>query len=179
MAKIKAHSLTGRITETLMRTAFRNVKRHRGAAGIDKVSIALFEKNLDQNLLALMRQLKGRTFKPLPVRRVWIPKRGTPERRPLGIPVMRDRAGQALLTQALEPEWEAVFEPHSYGFRPGRSAHDAIEALWNGLKTAQYVLDADSSEVWRKFRQRWPDTLAYVIRVDGGPVVKFHGFVPA
>ena len=60
MAKIKAHSLTGRITEALLRTAFRNVKRNRGAAGIDKVSIAMFEANLEQNLLALMRDLKTR-----------------------------------------------------------------------------------------------------------------------
>ena len=88
VAKIKAHSLTGRITETLMLTAFRNVKRNRGAAGIDKVSIRLFEKNLGQNLLALMRQLKSRTFKPLPLRRVWIPK-GDGKTRPLGIPMIR------------------------------------------------------------------------------------------
>jgi RNA-directed DNA polymerase len=88
VAKIKAHSLTGRITETLMLTAFRNVKRNRGAAGIDKVSIRLFERNLLQNLLALMRQLKSRTYKPLPLRRVWIPK-GDGKTRPLGIPMIR------------------------------------------------------------------------------------------
>lgn len=83
------------------------------------------------------------TAKARPLRRVWIPKRGTDEQRPLGIPVLRDRASQALLKLALEPEWEARFEPHSYGFRPGRSAHDAIEALFNAVKTAKYVLDAD------------------------------------
>ena len=87
VAKIKAHSLTGRITETLMLTAFRNVKRNRGVAGIDKVSIRLFERNLGQNLLALMRQLKSGTFKPLPLRRVWIPK-GDGKTRPLGIPTV-------------------------------------------------------------------------------------------
>src|SRR5439155_15297727 len=61
-----------------------------------------------------------------PVRRIWIPKQGTSEKRALGIPTMEDRARQALLKSALEPEWEAKFEPNSYGFRPGRSAHDAI-----------------------------------------------------
>jgi RNA-directed DNA polymerase len=82
--------------------------------------------------------------KASPLRRVWIPKPGTDEQRPLSIPVMRDRAAQALLTLALEPEWEAVFEPNSYGFRPGRSGHDAIAALHTGLnQKARYVLDAD------------------------------------
>ncbi len=78
-----------------------------------------------------------------PLRRVRIPKPGSDEQRPLGIPTLRDRAAQALLTLVLEPEWEARFEPHSYGFRPGRSAHDAIEAIANAVKRAQYVLDAD------------------------------------
>ena len=74
MAKIKAHSLTGRITRELLHSAFRNVKRNRGVAGIDKVSIAMFEGNLEQNLLALMRSLKEGTFRPHPLRRVYIPK---------------------------------------------------------------------------------------------------------
>jgi RNA-directed DNA polymerase len=65
-----------------------------------------------------------------PVRRVWIPKPGKAEQRPLGIPTMRDRAEQAPAKLALESEWEAQFEPNSYGFRPGRSAHDAIGAIF-------------------------------------------------
>lgn len=82
--------------------------------------------------------------KATPVRRVWIPKPGKTEKRPLGIPTMEERARQALAKQALEPEWEAKFEPNSYGFRPGRSAHDAIVAIGalTNRKT-KYVLDAD------------------------------------
>ena len=79
-----------------------------------------------------------------PTRRVWIPKPGTEEKRPLGIPTMKDRALQALVKLALEPEWEAQFEPNSYGFRPGRSCHDAIEAIYTSInQKAKYVLDGD------------------------------------
>jgi RNA-directed DNA polymerase len=82
--------------------------------------------------------------KPKPLRRVWIPKPGKAEQRPLGIPVVFDRACQALAKQALEPQWEASFEADSYGFRPGRSAHDAIAAIFNTIRAkSKYVLDAD------------------------------------
>jgi RNA-directed DNA polymerase len=82
--------------------------------------------------------------KPKPVRRVWIPKPGKEEKRPLGIPTMLDRAKQALGKMALEPEWEAKFEPNSYGFRPGRSCHDAIEAIYKDIKQKpKFVYDAD------------------------------------
>jgi RNA-directed DNA polymerase len=82
--------------------------------------------------------------KHLPVRRVWIPKPGKTEMRPLGIPTIRDRAEQAMAKEALEPEWEAKFEPNSYGFRPGRSCHDAIEAIFLEIRyKPKYVVDAD------------------------------------
>ena len=79
------------------------------------------------------------------VKRVWIPKPGKTEKRPLGIPTIEDRAKQALATLALEPEWEAKFEPNSYGFRPGRSCHDAIEAIFTNLRHGvdKLVFDAD------------------------------------
>jgi RNA-directed DNA polymerase len=79
-----------------------------------------------------------------PVRRIWIPKNTTDEMRPLGIPVISDRARQSLVKAALEPEWEARFEPNSYGFRPGRNAHDAIKAIYGAIsQKPKYVLDAD------------------------------------
>jgi RNA-directed DNA polymerase len=82
-----------------------------------------------------------------PTRRVWIPKPGTDEKRPLGIPTMYDRALQALVKLGLEPEWEARFEPNSYGFRPGRSCHDAIGAIFNAIRyKTKFVLDADISK---------------------------------
>jgi len=98
--------------------------------------------------MALAERIHPKNWKDLParpVRRVWIPKPGKPdERRPLGIPVMVERAQQALVKMALEPAWEALFEPNSYGFRPGRSCQDAIGAVFLGIcQKPKYVFDAD------------------------------------
>ncbi len=93
--------------------------------------------------LQLVRSLRL-SERSTPTRRVWIPKSNTTEKRPLGIPTLHDRALQALVKQALEPEWEARFEANSYGFRPGRSGQDAVEAIYSTInKKAKYVLDAD------------------------------------
>src|SRR5438552_7557210 len=97
--------------------------------------------------LAMAEHLHPKHWKQMkakPVRRVYIPKPGKLEKRPLGIPVMETRAHQALVKLALEPAWEAKFEPNSYGFRPGRSCQDAITAIWIIINhKAKYVLDAD------------------------------------
>ena len=142
--KLKVHSLTGRITPLLMLQAFKNVKRNRGAAGIDKVSIRMFEANLQENLNALMRELKTRdAFQPKPLRRVLIPK-GKGKMRPLGIPAVRDRVAQEVLRLLLSPVFEPLFHEDSFGFRLGRNCHMALERvldLWRqGYKV---VLDAD------------------------------------
>ena len=118
--KQKVHSLTGRIDERLMLAAFKSVKRNRGAAGIDKVSIAMFEANRDQNLQALMRDLKTGTFEPCPLRRAWIPK-NEKEFRPLGIPAVRDRVAQEVVRRLLNPIFEPLFHGASYGYREGRN----------------------------------------------------------
>jgi len=87
----------------------------------------------------------------MPTRRIWIPKPGKDEMRPLGIPTLYERAKQALVKLVLEPEWEAKFEPNSYGFRPGRSCHDAIEAVFKNIRLKpKYVLDADISKCFDK-----------------------------
>ena len=110
----------------------------KNTAGVDGVK-SLTPKQRT-NLVGKLK-LEG---KAKPTRRVNIPKPGTSETRPLGIPTINDRALQALCKMALEPEWEAKFEPNSYGFRPGRSCHDAIGAIFNNIKQkAKYVLDAD------------------------------------
>lgn len=103
-----------------------------------------------------------------PLRRVWIPKPDSTEKRPLGIPVMQDRALQALLKLVLEPEWEARFEPNSYGFRPGRSAHDAISAIYNCInQRAKWVLDADIEKCFDRI-----DHQRLLTKVDTLPVFR-------
>ncbi|MFM6455397.1 MAG: reverse transcriptase domain-containing protein, partial [Planktothrix sp.] len=104
--------------------------------------------------ITLVNQLKlGHKSKP--TRRIWIPKPGTNEKRPLGIPTMYDRALQSLVKLAMEPEWEAFFEPNSYGFRPGRSAHDAIEAIFLAIRyKPKFVLDADISKCFDKINHQ-------------------------
>jgi RNA-directed DNA polymerase len=111
-------------------------------AGIDGVKSVHPKQRLE--MADLLHPKRVRHSKPQPVRRIDIPKPGKAGKRPLGIPVMLDRAHQHLVKQALEPEWEAKFEPNSYGFRPGRSCHDAIGAIYIQInKKAKYVLDAD------------------------------------
>jgi RNA-directed DNA polymerase len=144
--KIKVHSLTGRIDDRLMREAFKAVKRNRGAAGIDKVSIVMFEENLDDNLDSLQRDLKTRgKFVPKPLRRVWIPKDAKGKKlRPLGIPAVRDRVAQEVVRRLLEPIFEPMFHDCSFGFRPGRSCHMAVERVLSYHKDGDRVtLDAD------------------------------------
>lgn len=143
IAKVKVHSLTGRITQPLVRAAFKAVKRNRGAAGVDRVSISMYEANLDQNLSALERDLKNGSFQPLPLRRKFIDKGGG-KLRPLGIPAVRDRVAQEVLRRLLHPIFEPLFHHASFGFRPGRNCHQALaRALEHHAAGYRVILDAD------------------------------------
>nr|YP_009492312.1 hypothetical protein [Stauridium tetras]AWI68967.1 hypothetical protein [Stauridium tetras] len=105
--------------------------------------------------LKMVDQLRIPT-KAKPLRRVWIPKPGTNEKRPLGIPTIQDRCLQALFKLALEPEWEAQFEPNSYGFRPGKGCHDAVKAIYDStVKGSKYVLDADISKCFDRINHQY------------------------
>lgn len=143
IAKPKAHSLTGRITQPLLLACFQAVKRNRGAAGIDRVSLKMFEANLGQNLAALERDLKSGSYQPLPLRRKFLNKGGG-KFRPLGIPTVRDRLAQEVVRRLLNPIFEPLFHEASFGFRPGRNCHQALEQAlhWHG-QGYRFVLDAD------------------------------------
>jgi RNA-directed DNA polymerase len=112
-------------------------KRTAGVDGVARLS--------PQERCRMVDQLANLKVTAAPIRRVYIPKPGNPdERRPLGIPTMKDRAYQALVKLALEPEWEAQFEANSYAFRPGRSVHDAIEPIFQPIVLLpKYVLETD------------------------------------
>ncbi len=142
--RLKVHSLTGRIDTARMHRAFKSVKKNRGAAGVDKVSLLTFEANLDQNLAALMYDLKHRgSYHAASLRRAYIPK-GKGNWRPLGIPTVRDRVAQEVVRSLLEPIFEPTFSEASFGFRPGRNAHQAIERILEFYQDGyRWVVDAD------------------------------------
>lgn len=115
-----------------------------GAAGVDGQSCALVEAHITQTVGELARLLKAERYEPRPVKRVWIDKLGTNEKRPLGIPTVRDRVVQTALLYVLEPIFERDFGAHSYGFRPGRNAQQAIGRVQALLEQGQtWVVDAD------------------------------------
>ena len=128
--------------------AWRLVKANKGSPGIDGIDFAAIENGtgVDGYLLELGRELQDKTYRASPVRRVMIPK-ADGSKRPLGIPTIRDRVAQMALKLVMEPIFEADFCEHSYGFRPKKSAHDAIdtiaEAMWQGQTQ---VIDADLSK---------------------------------
>ena len=127
-----------------LRSAFGRVKANNGSAGVDYQTIEMYEANLETNLQHLSQTLKDQTYRPKAIRRVWIPKPGSSEKRPLGIPTIRDRVAQAALRGVLEPIFERDFAERSYGFRPNRGCKDALRRVDALLKTGNiWVVDAD------------------------------------
>lgn len=106
--------------------------------------------------------------KATPLRRIWIPKRGTSDKRPIGIPTLQERARQTLVRQVLEPEWEATLSAHFYGFRPGRSCWDAIAAVFNSIKfRPQHLLKVDISKCFDRI-----DHLALLAKLQAPPGIR-------
>jgi RNA-directed DNA polymerase len=127
-----------------LQAAYEKVKANRGSAGVDHVSIEHFHRHRDENLEKLHTGLNAGTYFPQAVRRVYIPKPGSAQGRPLGIPTVRDRVVQTALRNVLEPIFERDFAAHSYGFRPGRGCKDALRRVQRLLKDGyKYVVDAD------------------------------------
>jgi RNA-directed DNA polymerase len=127
-----------------LRAAFDAVAANQGAAGVDHVSIEQYAENLDANLARLSEALRTGTYRPQAIRRHYIPKPGSQEKRPLGIPTVQDRVVQTALRMVLEPIFERDFAAHSYGFRPGRGCKQALRRVDELLKWGHvHVVDAD------------------------------------
>jgi len=141
----KWYSLIDKVwKEETLRAAAQAVIRNQGAAGVDGQSTKQLKAQEEETIALLNRQLREDRYTPQPVKRQWIPKLGSKELRPLGIPTVRDRVVQTALVYVLEPIWERDFALHSYGFRPGRNAQQAtqrVEALLQAGYT--WIVDAD------------------------------------
>jgi len=124
--------------------AWEQVRKNQGAGGVDGQSVHGFETNVRREREYIRGQLESGRYEPLPVRRTYIPKPGSHEKRPLGIPAVRDRVVQTAMRNVLEPIFERTFAEHSYGFRPGRGCRDALRVVDAMLKDGyQWVVDAD------------------------------------
>ena len=125
-------------------TSFQQVASKKGAAGVDHVTIQQFERQIPDSIWELSDLLKNGTYQPQAIRRVHIPKPGSNETRPLGIPTVRDRVVQAAIVNVIEPIFDHDFAEHSYGFRPGRGCKDALRRVDQLVKQGYvYVIDAD------------------------------------
>lgn len=124
--------------------AWEQVRRNKGCAGVDRQTVAFFAKDVAKRLDKLQRELRDGTYRPLPVKRTWIDKEGKREKRPLGIPAVRDRIVQTALRIVLEPIFEREFLPSSYGFRRGLGCKDALREVDGLLKDGFcWVVDVD------------------------------------
>jgi RNA-directed DNA polymerase len=141
----KWHSLIDKVwQETTLTAATQAVIRNGGAAGVDHVTTKQLQVEEAKTVTTLQRRLREDRYEPQPVKRVWIPKLGSPEKRPLGIPTTRDRIVQTALVYVLEPIYERDFAEHSYGFRPGHNALQAIARVETLLRQGcTWVVDAD------------------------------------
>jgi group II intron reverse transcriptase/maturase len=130
------------ITKQMVKEAYRKVLANKGSEGIDEVSLEDYQKDLLGNLYKLWNRLSSGSYFPKPVREVMIPKADGSKRK-LGIPTINDRIAQQVIKTYLEPRLEKVFHEHSYGYRPSRSAHDAVDAVRKNVKQYWWVIDID------------------------------------
>jgi RNA-directed DNA polymerase len=135
-------SKTVPITKQMVKQAYRKVKANQGSAGVDKESLEEFQADLLGNLYKLWNRLSSGSYFPKPVREVSIPKANGSKRK-LGIPTVSDRIAQQVIKSYLEPRLEAVFEDNSYGYRPLKSAHQAIESVSENIRNYAWVIDMD------------------------------------
>jgi RNA-directed DNA polymerase len=131
------------ISKWVVWEAYQRVKANKGAAGVDDVSIAEFEKDRDKNLYRIWNRMSSGSYFPPPVKAVEIPKAGGKGVRVLGVPTVADRVAQTVARMYLEPTVEPIFHPDSYGYRPKKSAVDAVGACRQRCWKADWVIDLD------------------------------------
>jgi RNA-directed DNA polymerase len=141
----KWHSLYDKVYRVAnLKAAWKRVEANQGGGGVDKMSVSDFAKDADARLEKLSEALRSGTYKPQPVKRTYIPKPGSRDQRPLGIPTITDRIVQTALRNVIEPIFEHEFDPCSYGFRPNRGCHDALEEIERLLAAGyMHVVDVD------------------------------------
>ena len=132
-----------RIAKVAVWEAYRRVKANKGAAGVDEQSIAAFEENRDRNLYKIWNRMSSGSYFPPPVKAVEIPKAGGKGVRVLGVPTVADRIAQTVVKMYLEPKVEPIFHPDSYGYRPGKSALDAVGVCRQRCWRTDWVIDLD------------------------------------
>jgi RNA-directed DNA polymerase len=160
--------------------AFEKVWGNGGSAGADGQTVAHFARHAEDELRRLHEQLREGSYRPQPVRRAWIPKPGSKERRPLGIPAVRDRIVQGALRHVLEPIFEADFAEHSYGFRPGKGAKDALRRVDRLLHEGRHwVVDADLKSYFDTIPHERLMALVQERVADGRVLALVEGFLRA
>ena len=151
--------------------AIKAVKSNKGAPGIDKMTVNEIDEYFNENMDEIKTTIKNKKYKPLPVRRVYIPKPNGKER-PLGIPTVRDRVIQQAVAQVLINVYDEHFSSHSYGFRPNRNAHGAIEEVLKYLNEGyEWVIDLDIEKFFDKVNH---DKLISIIREQVKDDVTLH-----
>ncbi len=165
-------------TERTLQLALEKVRSNAGACGVDGITIGRFEQNSQSRLLAVNEQLKRGIYQPKPVKRVWIDKPGSVDKRPLGIPTVTDRVVETAVRMVIEPIFENRFAKHSYGFRPGRGCKDALRRVEELLRAGRtHVVDVDIKGYFDTIRQ---DRLMALVReriADGRVLGLIEGFL--
>ncbi len=158
--------------------AWQRVKRNGGSAGVDRQRVQAFEARAETYLAEIAQELRAGTYRPQPVRRVWIPKPGRSERRPLGIPTVKDRIVQTALKLVLEPIWEAGFAEQSYGFRPRRGCKDALRRVQELLEGgATWVVEVDLERYFDRIPHEALMTEVERTIADGGVLALLRAYL--
>lgn len=149
-------SLAHLINKEMLKQCHKEMKTGK-ASGVDGITKIGYEQNLEENLTDLVNRMRRQAYKPLPARRTYIPKPGTDEKRPLGIPAYEDKLVQAALTKVLNAIYEEIFLDCSFGYRPGRSCHDAIKMLRAIVNkpSIHYVVDTDLKKFFDSVNHNW------------------------